>query len=113
MALKLPRPGTAPTARDLRPILVEARALARLHHPRIVPVLRGRAATGSVHYIAMALIEGRSLAEQISSESLPFPQTARIIAELAEALDHTHGSGIIHRDVKPANIRLDNTILSI
>ena len=56
----------------------------------------------------MALIEGRSLAERISKRPLPFQQSARIVAELAEALAHAHGLGIIHRDVKPANIRLDN-----
>ena len=107
VALKLPRPGAAPTARVLDRFLSEARALARLRHPRIVPVYEaGR--DGDRHYIAMALIEGRSLAERISERPLPFQQSVKIVAELAEALAHAHGLGIIHRDVKPANIRLDN-----
>jgi len=107
VALKLPRPGVAHTARALDRFLGEARALARLRHPRIVPVYEaGR--DGERYYIAMALIEGRSLAERISEGPLPFQQSAKIVAELAEALAHAHGLGIIHRDVKPANIRLDN-----
>ncbi len=107
VALKLPRRGVMPTARALDRFLGEARALARLRHPQIVPVYEaGR--DGDRHYIAMALIEGRSLAERISERLLPFQQTAKIVAELAEALAHAHGLGIIHRDVKPANIRLDN-----
>jgi len=107
VALKLPRPGVAHTARVVDRFLGEARALARLHHPRIVPVYEaGR--DGDCHYIAMALIEGRSLAERIAESPLPFQQSAAIIVDLAEALAHAHELGIIHRDVKPANIRLDN-----
>jgi serine/threonine protein kinase len=60
------------------------------------------------YYIAMALIEGRTLAERITSGPLPFEQSAQIAADLAEALAHAHDLGIIHRDVKPANIRLDH-----
>ena len=76
VALKLPHPGAAHTARALDRFLSEARALARLRHPRIVPVYEaGR--DGDRHYIAMALIEGRSLAERISERPLPFRQSAR------------------------------------
>jgi len=107
VALKLPHPRAAHTARGRDRFLGEARALARLRHPRIVPVYEaGRA--GDRHYIAMALIEGHNLAERISERRLPFHQSAKIIAELAEALAYAHGLGIIHRDIKPANIRLDN-----
>ncbi len=107
VALKLPRPGAVHTARALARFLGEARALARLRHPRIVPVYEA-GCDGERHYIAMALIEGCSLAERISKRPLSFRQSAKIVAELAEALAHAHGLGIIHRDVKPANIRLDD-----
>ena len=63
---------------------------------------------GDRHYIAMALIDGRSLAELIATGSIPLRQGVEIVAELAEALAYAHGLGIIHRDVKPANVRLDH-----
>jgi serine/threonine-protein kinase len=56
----------------------------------------------------MALIEGRSLAEQLSSRPIGLERATEIIAELAEALAYAHSQGVVHRDVKPANIRLDD-----
>jgi eukaryotic-like serine/threonine-protein kinase len=106
VALKLCRRETAQSCRAGDRFFREARALAQLTHPRIVPVYEaGR--DGNCQYIAMALIEGQGLAELIAGRSLSFLRTAEIVAELAEALAHAHGLGIVHRDVKPANIRLD------
>jgi serine/threonine protein kinase len=106
VALKLPRQGVALTARTAERFLAEARALARLRHPRIVPVYQaGR--EGDRHYIAMALIEGHSLAELIARGRIPCEQSVEIVAKLSEALAYAHSLGIVHRDVKPANIRLD------
>jgi serine/threonine protein kinase len=106
VALKLPRPGTASATRALERFLGEARALAQIRHPRIVPIYEaGR--DGDRYYIAMALIEGQGLAERMAEGPLPFHRIAEIIIELADALAHTHSLGIIHRDIKPANIRLD------
>ena len=107
VALKVPRQGMLKSAKALERFLGEAKALARLRHPRIVPVYEAGFA-GSRHYIAMALIDGHSLSDYLSSRSVPIHRAAEIIAELAEALAYAHGQGVVHRDVKPANIRLDD-----
>jgi len=108
VALKVPRQGVLKTAKAFERFLGEARAQARLRHPRIVPVYEAGCA-GLRHYIAMALIEGRSLAERLADGGpLPPRSAAEVIAELAEALDYAHGQGVVHRDVKPANVRVDH-----
>jgi serine/threonine-protein kinase len=72
-----------------------------------VPVYEAGCA-GDRPYIAMALIEGDSLAERLEQGPLFVERGAEVVAELAEALSYAHGQGVVHRDVKPANIRLDN-----
>ena len=106
VALKVPRQGVLKTSKMLDRFLGEAKALARLRHPRIVPVYEAGCA-GDRHFIAMALIEGRSLVEQLAERPIPFDRAAAIITELAEALAYAHTQGVVHRDIKPANIRLD------
>ncbi|MGP0068711.1 MAG: serine/threonine-protein kinase [Isosphaeraceae bacterium] len=106
VALKVPRRGVLRTAKSLERFLGEARAQARLRHPRIVPVYEaGRA--GEQHYIAMALIEGCSLAERLDDGPLPLRRSVEVVVELAEALAYAHAQGVVHRDVKPANVRVD------
>jgi serine/threonine protein kinase len=84
----------------------EVKALARMRHPQIVPIYdAGR--EGAYHYIAMAFIEGRTLAEAIADGPFDARNSARIISEIAEALAYAHGLGIVHRDIKPSNIVLD------
>jgi serine/threonine protein kinase len=107
VALKVPRQGLLKSAKALERFLGEAKALARLRHPRIVPVYEA-GCTRNRHYIAMALIEGRSLAEHTRDHPLGIERATEIIAELAEALAYAHSQEVVHRDVKPANIRLDD-----
>lgn len=106
VALKVPQPGTLETPQAIERFLREAKAAAQLRHPHIVPVYdAGR--EGPHAYIATALIEGRTLADAVADGPLPADEAARIVAALAEALGYAHSLGVIHRDVKPANVMLD------
>ena len=81
----------------------EARAVAALSHPNIASVFDYGADDGR-DFIVMELIEGRDLAELLRSGPLPPDRAAGIAAQSCDALAHAHASGIVHRDVKPANI---------
>jgi serine/threonine protein kinase/WD40 repeat protein len=130
--------------RQLERFRHEARAAALLHHPHIVPV-HGVGCERGVHYYAMQLIEGCSLAAVIqgwrgpgegsTSEATgpyvrdgeaetrpvaacgtapllqapkPFRRIAELVAQAADALEYAHTMGVVHRDVKPANLLLDS-----
>jgi serine/threonine protein kinase len=87
----------------------EARAISRLTHPRISTLYDvGMASVGStsVPYLVMELVEGETLAARLKRGPVPVGQALPIAIELAEALAAAHAAGVIHRDVKPANIML-------
>jgi serine/threonine protein kinase/Flp pilus assembly protein TadD len=118
-------------ARQLQRFKNEAQAAAQLHHPNIVPVY-GVGCERGVHYYAMQFIDGRSLAELIEGlrrgpgrpapaaetdrpaatarpvrDPAYFRTAADLAAQAAGALEHAHGLGVVHRDVKPANLLVD------
>jgi predicted Ser/Thr protein kinase/tetratricopeptide (TPR) repeat protein len=86
----------------------EAQAAGILNHPAIVTVHDiGRDEETDTSFIAMEFVEGHNLKEVLSQgRALSFEQIADIIAQVAEALDFAHAKGIVHRDVKPANVIL-------
>ena len=81
----------------------EARMAARLNHPNVCTIHEVGESDGQV-YIAMELVEGRSLAELLAGGALPTEQALRYGAAIADALDHAHERGIVHRDLKSANV---------
>jgi serine/threonine-protein kinase len=84
--------------------LRESRLAASLDHPSIVPVYDAGEQDGLL-YIAMACIEGRDLRTLLAEEGpLPLRRALRIVGQIASALDAAHARGLVHRDVKPANI---------
>src|SRR3979490_747550 len=84
--------------------LREARSAGRLSHPNIVTIF-DVGQEGDTAYIAMELLQGRSLHQMLKDpERIPFHTAADIIAQVAEALEHAHKFSILPRDVKPANV---------
>jgi eukaryotic-like serine/threonine-protein kinase len=84
----------------------EARVAARLEHPHIVPI-HAYGIEGGRPWMAMRLVPGGSLAERVRRAPLSPGETASILRDVAEALDFAHARGVVHRDVKPANVLLD------
>ena len=86
----------------------EARTAATLDHPHIIPIHRVSTG-GKLSWYVMKFLEGRTLAEIIEQEApLPPERAADIISQIAQGLEYAHRRGVIHRDVKPANIALDD-----
>ncbi len=86
--------------------LSEIRTTARLQHPHILPLLDSGDADGLLYYV-MPLVTGETLRERLEREQqLPVADAVLIAREVADALGHAHGLGIIHRDIKPENILL-------
>ena len=82
----------------------EVRTTAQLNHPHILPLFDSGEAAGHLYYV-MPVVEGESLEERLSRDgTLPGEEAARIAAGAARALAHAHDRGVVHRDVKPANI---------
>lgn len=92
-----------------RRFLREARAASALHHPGIATVFDAGEADGRV-YIAMYLVDGRTLSDVVSRGPLPVADAVRIVQEaaLALALAYAHDHGVLHRDVSSRNIMLDS-----
>jgi serine/threonine-protein kinase len=86
--------------------LTEIRTTARLQHPHILPLLDSGEADGLLYYV-MPLVTGETLRARLEREQqLPVADAVRIAREVADALGHAHGLGVIHRDIKPENILL-------
>lgn len=87
--------------------LREARTGARLNHPHIIPVYAVRQSPDLIFFV-MKFIDGKPLDDVIRGfGALPIALTARVIAQVADALAYAHRNGIVHRDIKPGNIMLD------
>ncbi len=105
VAVKVPRSGLLATDEDEERLVREARNSAQLQHPLIVPVYEvGRSDT--FPYIVVEYVEGITLAQALSKRTFDFRESARLVALVAEALEHAHDHGVVHRDLKPSNIML-------
>lgn len=105
VALKVLLPYQAGTPEFRERFTREARAVAQLNHPNILPII-DYGQSGDVNYIVMKYVAGGTLADRLK-HPIDLATTVRLITQIAAALDHAHQRGILHRDVKPSNVLLD------
>jgi eukaryotic-like serine/threonine-protein kinase len=107
VAIKVPHRNRIDSPEDAEAYLAEARVLASLEHPAIVPVHDVGRTQDGLCFVVSRFIEGCDLSQRIKQSRLSHPEAATLVAAIAEALHHSHKRGLVHRDVKPGNILLD------
>jgi len=108
VAIKVPTKARFQKPEDAEAYLAEARTVASLDHPHIVPVYdMGRAQDGSI-YVVSKFIEGSTLEDRIKAGRSAEREVAQLLATAGLALQHAHQRRLIHRDIKPANILIED-----
>jgi predicted ATPase len=103
VAIKILPPAVSTDNDRLRRFEQEARSASALNHPNIITIYE-LGQDGSTHYIAMELVEGKTVRELLVSGLLPIRKAIEIAAQVAEGLTKAHEAGIAHRDLKPENL---------
>jgi len=86
----------------------EAKLLAQLQHPHILPVFDYGQAEG-YSYIVMPFVQSGTLTDSLQGQPLPLPRIRQVISQVGEALNYAHRRGLVHRDVKPSNVLIDES----
>jgi Protein kinase domain/PASTA domain len=108
VALKVIRPELAHDDHFRARFRSESRTAASIHHPRVVTVFGAGERDGLV-YVAMRYVAGEDLGKLIATRgALPADRAAELIAQVADGLDAVHAAGLVHRDVKPANVIVED-----
>lgn len=107
VAIKVLPGQLAESAEFARRFQQEARIIANLEHPHILPVFDFGESDG-VTYFVMRFLEGGTLKDRMKDGPLPWNEIDRLFTQLAEALGYAHDRGIVHRDLKPANALIDS-----
>jgi serine/threonine protein kinase/formylglycine-generating enzyme required for sulfatase activity len=106
VAVKVPH---ARLVGDAEAYLTEARTVANLDHPNIVPVFDIGSTEEFPCFVVSKYIDGTDLASRLKHSKLSLDESVELVATVAEALHHAHKQGLVHRDVKPGNLLLDRS----
>ena len=106
VALKMMLAGRFANHDEIRRFRTEAQAAARLDHPNIVAIYEVGEHDGQ-QYFTMRLVEGTNLADEMCNLQRDHRAAARVLVDIAHAVDFAHQHGVLHRDLKPSNILID------
>src|SRR6202795_3576245 len=109
VAIKVPHARLVAQATNAEAYLTEARTVANLDHPNIVPVHDVGSTDEFPCYVVSKYIDGTDLTTRLKQSRLSIHETVELVATVAEALHHAHKQGLVHRDIKPGNILLDKS----
>jgi formylglycine-generating enzyme required for sulfatase activity len=109
VAIKVPHRHRIAQPEDVEAYLAEARLLASLDHPHIVPVHDVGRTEDGLCYVVSKFIEGSDLKARIQETRPSVAEAVELVATVAEALHYAHRQGLVHRDIKPGNLLLDTT----
>jgi serine/threonine protein kinase len=107
VAIKILRAGRLASRDEMDRFVREARSAAQLKHPGLVALYETGQTADGTFYLVEEFVPGETLANRLRAGRIGFRQAAELVAEAADALHYAHQHGIIHRDVKPSNILLD------
>jgi serine/threonine protein kinase/formylglycine-generating enzyme required for sulfatase activity len=107
VAIKVPHSHLVAQISDAEAYLTEARTVANLDHPNIVPVFDVGSTETFPCFVVSKYIDGTDLSTRMKRSRLSIHEAVELVATVAEALHHAHKQGLVHRDIKPGNILLD------
>jgi eukaryotic-like serine/threonine-protein kinase len=107
VAIKILRAGRLASRDEIDRFAREARSAAQLQHPGLVALYETGQTADGTFYMVEEFVPGLTLANRLRAGRIGFRQAAELVAEAADALDYAHRHGVIHRDVKPSNVLLD------